>query len=74
MPLPGMLAGLTGSAMADLGLGSMLRDEVMDDSEELRKKRLLAQQNRGLLGSPEEALAPKMLFGSVTGGLGGGYS
>jgi hypothetical protein len=75
MAVPGLGGGLVGRALDDLGLGAMLRDEVMDESEELRKKRMLAQQNRGLLGpAADGALAPQMLFGSVTGGLGGGYS
>lgn len=73
MPLPGLGAGLTGSALSDLGLGDMLRDEVMDETEELRKKRMLAQQNRGLLGPSGGALAPQMLYGSVGGMSPGGY-
>lgn len=72
MPLPGLGAGM--SAIESLGLGDMLRDEVMDESEELRKKRLLAQQNRGLLGPVDGAFAPQMLYGSMAGGgKGGGY-
>lgn len=78
MAIPGLgygLMGLTGRAVADLGLGDVLRDEVTDETEELRKRRMLAQQNRGLLGPDGAgALAPQMLYGSVTGGLRGGYS
>lgn len=73
MPLPGLGAGLMGSAINDLGLGDMLRDEVVDETEELRKKRMREQQNRGLMGPSGGALAPQMLYGSVTGGGLGGY-
>lgn len=75
MPLPGLGVGLSGSAVADLGLGAMLRDEVAGETEELRKKRMREQQNRGLLGpGGDGTLGQQMLYGSVTGmGLGSGY-
>ena len=73
MAIPGMGAGLTGRALTDLGLGDLLADEVRDETEELRKKRMRQQQNQGLLGPSGGALAPQMLYGSVTGMTPGGY-
>lgn len=76
MPLAGMaglgqrLVGSLGGAVDSLGLGDMLRNEVTDETEELRKKRMQEQQNRGLMGPTGGALSPMMLFG---GGLPGGY-
>ena len=69
MALPGLMGGGM-SAVESLGLGDMLRDEVSDETEELRKKRMQEQQNRGLMGPSGGALSPMMLFG---GGLPGGY-
>ena len=52
------------------GLGSTLQGQVTDDTEELRKKRMLEAQQRGLLG-PGGSAAASSLFGSPFAGIGG---
>jgi hypothetical protein len=64
-PLPGL-----SPAASDLGLGGQLRDQVVGETEEQRKKRLLEMQQRQMLG-PSGSLAVGSLFGS---GLGAGTS
>lgn len=55
---------LTGTSTADLGLGDKLATQATDETEEMRKKRMLMQQQARLTGSP----AASSLFGA--GGLG----
>lgn len=65
LPMPRTPGGLS-PATADLGLGTMLADQVAGETEEQRRKRMQeAQQQRGFGGSP----AVMSLFG--TGGAGG---
>ena len=52
------------------GLGTALAGETADDTEELRKKRMLEMQQRGLLGTGGSAAASS-LFGSPFAGLNG---
>lgn len=54
MPLP-RPPGLSPAA-SDLGLGGGLADQVADDVEEERKKRLARQQQMSLLGPAAMAL------------------
>lgn len=67
MAMPSFMGGLTGAA-TDLGLGSMLQDQVAGETEEQRKKRMLEQQQRSLMG-PGSSLAVPMLFGVGANGL-----
>ena len=59
MPL-NRLPNLTGIASADLGLGSNLQQQVQDETEEERKKRLMGLSS---LQSP----AAQMLLGGASG-------
>ncbi|MGY4614776.1 hypothetical protein ACVWZ4_000003 [Bradyrhizobium sp. USDA 4472] len=59
MPL-NRLPDLTGIASSDLGLGSNLQQQVQDETEEERKKRLM-----GL--SPLQSPAAQMLLGGTSG-------
>ena len=68
MALPGF-AGSAMSAVDALGLGDMLRDQVLDETEEARKKRMQQQQERSLMG-PAASPATLALFG---GGLSGKF-
>jgi H+/Cl- antiporter ClcA len=52
------------------GLGSTLAGQVSDDTDELRKKKMLEAQQRALLGVGGSAAASS-LFGSPFGGIGG---
>jgi hypothetical protein len=53
------------------GLGSTLQGQVSDDTEELRRKKMLEAQQRTLLGSAGSAAATALgLGGSVFGGTG----
>jgi hypothetical protein len=52
------------------GLGSTLQGQVTDDTEELRKKRMLEAQQRQLLG-PGGSAAASSLFGSALSGFNG---
>jgi len=72
MATPGMGSGLTGSATADLGLGlgDMLQQQVADETEEERKKRMAQLAQRKQIGMGATA-ATAMLFGSTGGGPGG---
>jgi hypothetical protein len=63
---------LPGSPAVDaLGLGDILNQEVADETEEARKKRMAEIAQRQQLG-PTGSLAVTSLFGP-TGGLGAGY-
>lgn len=64
--VPGLSA-----AGAALGLGDMLTEQVADETEEARKKRMLEAQQRQMLG-PTGSLAVTSLFGP-TGGAGAGF-
>lgn len=66
MPLP-----MQSLAAADLGLGEALREQVTDETDEQRKKRLAQAQERQMLG-PQGSLAVTSLFGS-RGGIPGAY-
>jgi hypothetical protein len=52
------------------GLGDALAGQVGDETDELRKKRLLQQQQSQLLG-PGGSAASASLFGSPLTGIGG---
>lgn len=67
MPLPMKSAGLS-PAVADLGLGDLLGQQVKDETDEERKKRMKEMQDRQMSG-PGGSPATQALFG----GLGGGY-
>jgi hypothetical protein len=54
------------------GLGSTLQGQVSDDTEELRRKKMLEAQQRALLGTAGSAAGTALgLGGSVFGGIGG---
>jgi len=62
-------AGLTTSAATvDLGLGNMLQQQVAGETEEQRKKRMLALQQRQMFGS---SASPAVM--SLFGGMSGNY-
>lgn len=71
MPLPAN--PMMSAAATDLGLGDMLRDQVGEETEETRKKRMLEQQQRSLMGSGGSPAA-SMLYpnGYGAAALGGG--
>lgn len=59
--------GLTPSpAVQSLGLGDALKNEVKDETDEVRKKRLRESQERSLMG-PNGSLASLYLLGSGYG-------
>lgn len=61
------LTGVPLSPAADaLGLGAQLQSQVVGETEEQRKKRMLAQ--RGMQPSPEGSLAVPALFGVAGAG------
>ena len=77
MPLPplkspGGMGGPGGisPATADLGLGTMLADQVSGETEEQRKKRMLAmmQQSKLMPGASGAAASPASL--ALFGGMG----
>lgn len=62
-------------AATDLGLGDMLGQQVKDETEEQRKKRLLDQQQRSLMGPAANMLGlggSGNVSGSAALGFGGG--
>lgn len=69
MPMPS--TGLTGLSPAanDLGLGSLLQDQVAGETEEQRKRRIAETQQRQATG-PGGSLATFSLFGGGIGGIG----
>lgn len=71
MPLPSNSTGYPSAADA-LGLGDMLSNQVADETEEQRKKRMAEQQQRQMLG-PAGSLAVTSLFGARGGTTGAGY-
>lgn len=62
------MVGIPGAA-SDLGLGGQLNQQVQDETEAERKKRMAQLQQRQMLG-PAGSLAVTSLFG---GAAGGGY-
>lgn len=56
-------------AASDLGLGGMLDLQTREQTDELRKKKLLEAQQRGLMG-PTASTAVGMLFPGGMGGFG----
>ena len=58
--------GLSG-AVTDLGLGGMLGEQVSDETEEMRRKRM-AQLQQSQMAGPQQSLAVKSIFGGM--GLG----
>jgi hypothetical protein len=64
-PMPGL------SAASDLGLGSMLSEEVAGETDEARKKRMAELQQKQMLG-PAGSMAVTSLFG-MQGGAGAKY-
>ena len=71
MPMPFNFPGGLSPAGRSLGLGLDLQNQVIDQTEELRKKKMLEAQQRALLGVGGSA-AGASLFGSPLGGLTGG--
>ncbi len=67
MPAPMNLSPSLSPASTDLGLGSLLTDQVAGETEEQRKKRMAEMQQRQLMG-PAGSPATLALLG---GGLGG---
>jgi len=63
MPLPPLSEGLSPAA-ADLGLGGQLGEQVSDETEEQRKKRMQQIQLNQVMG-PEQSLAAKTIFGNA---------
>jgi hypothetical protein len=59
------------AAVDALGLGDVLNQQVEDETEEARKKRMAEMQQRQQLG-PAGSLAVTSLFGPI-GGAGAGY-
>ncbi len=57
-------------ASTDLGLGGLLTDQVAGETEEQRKRRMLEEQQRKLMG-PAGSPATLALFGGGMGGYGG---
>ena len=71
MNIPGLSPAGASLGLNSLpGLGSTLQGQVTDDTEELRKKRMLEAQQSGLLGAGGSAAASS-LFGSPLAGIGG---
>lgn len=62
-------SGLSAAA-GDLGLGGMLRDQVQNETEEERRKRMAQMQEQQTLG-PGGSMAVNSLFGSK--GMNGAY-
>ena len=67
MPLP--KAPSLSPAVSDLGLGDMLGQQVAGETEEMRKKRMAAMQERAMMG-PAGSLATMSLFGGGARGNG----
>lgn len=67
MPMPGNMGlGLGASSDLGLGLGGQLSQQVQDETDEARKKRMLDAQQNSLLG-PASSLAASALFGGANG-------
>jgi hypothetical protein len=68
MPVPSARTGLS-PAVADLGLGDLLGQQVSDETEEARKKRMALMQERRMIG-PAGSPATLSLFGGLPSGYG----
>jgi hypothetical protein len=66
MPLPALSASLS-PAVADLGLGGMLGEQVSDETDEMRKKRMAQLQLNQTMG-PQASLAARTIFGAADAG------
>lgn len=55
------------AAVADLGLGDMLGEQVSDETEEMRKKRM-AQLQMNQVAGPQASLAARTIFGAADAG------
>jgi hypothetical protein len=66
MPLPPSSPSLS-PAVADLGLGGMLSEQVSDETEEMRRKRMQQMQMNQTMG-PQASLAVKTIFGGNDAG------
>ena len=71
MPMPFSPAGQALGLNNLPGLGTALAGQTADDTEELRKKRMLEMQQRQLLG-PGGSAAATSLFGGIGGRNGTG--
>jgi hypothetical protein len=69
MPMPFSPAGQALGLNNLPGLGSTLQGQVSDDTEELRRKKMLEAQQRALLGVGGSA-ASASLFGLPLSGIG----
>jgi len=63
MPIPQLSAALS-PAVTDLGLGGMLNEQVSDETEEMRKKRMQQMQLNQTMG-PQQSLAARTIFGNA---------
>ncbi len=63
---------MSGSAVADLGLGGQLSQQVQDETDEERKRRLAQIRQSQMLG-PSGSLAVTSLLGMRGGTPGAGY-
>jgi hypothetical protein len=70
MPMPFSPAGQALGLNSLPGLGTALAGQTADDTEELRKRKMLEQQQRQLLG-PSGSAAASSLFGSPLSGFNG---
>lgn len=59
-------------AVADLGLGDMLGQQVQGETDEQRRKRMAQMQQQQLLG-PSGSMAVTSLLGNTGGGKSAGY-
>jgi hypothetical protein len=66
MPLPPNSASLS-PAVADLGLGGMLSEQVSDETEQMRQKRMQQMQMNQTMG-PQASLAVRTIFGGNNAG------
>ncbi len=55
------------AAVADLGLGDMLSEQVSDETDEMRKKRMQQLQMNQTMG-PQASLAVRTIFGEGNAG------
>ena len=66
MPMPFSAAGQALGLNNLPGLGTALAGQTADDTEELRRKKMLEAQQRALLG-PSGSAAATSLFGGISG-------
>lgn len=55
------------AAVSDLGLGNMLSEQVSDETEEMRRKRMEQMQMNQVSG-PQASLAVRTIFGGNNAG------